>query len=125
MKNIQYSNKVLNRFEHTKHSGEIKNPDGIGKVGNPRCGDILWVYIKVEKDKIKDIKYKTLGCVAAIAFSEELCRLAKGKTLKQAKQITNLKLVKSLGKMPKLKYHCSLLAEQALKRAIKDYESKK
>lgn len=125
MKNIQYSKKVLNRFENTKHSGEIKNYSGVGKSGNPVCGDVLWVYIKVDKGSIKDIKYKTLGCVAAIAFSEELCRLVKGKTLKQAKQITNKRLVKSLGKMPKIKYHCSLLAEQALKNAIKDYESKK
>lgn len=130
IENIQYSKKVMNRFKHLKHSGEIKNYDGVGKVGNPQCGDILWVYIKVGKNKkgkefIKDIKYKTLGCVAALAFSEELARLAKGKTLKKAKMITNQRLIKSLGKVPKIKFHCSLLAEQALKNAIKDYEKKK
>lgn len=120
----------MNLFHNTKFSGEIKNPDGIGTVGNVQCGDILKVFIKIDKNKkgeeyIKDIKYKTLGCVAAISFSEELCRLAKGKTLKQAKHITNKVLVQSLGKIPKIKFHCSLLAEQALQRAIEDYRSKK
>lgn len=124
IENTQYSKKVIERFKHPKHSGEIKNADGIGKAGNPVCGDVMWIYIKVDKNKIKDIKYKTLGCVAAIAFSEELARLVKGKTIKQAKKITNKRLVKALGKMPRFKYHCSLLAEQALKNAIKDYEKK-
>lgn len=127
---MHYSKKVLKLFEHPKHVGEIKNPNGVGKVGNPICGDIMHVYIRVGKNKegekiIEDIKFKTLGCVAALAFSEELCKLAKGKTLKEAKKITNQRLVKELGKIPKIKYHCSLLAEQALKKAIKQYEKRK
>ncbi len=119
-----YSKKIINRFENPKFAGKIKSPDGTGKVGNPICGDIMHIYIKVNKEKIKDIRYNILGCVAAIAFSEELCRQVKGKTLKQAKQITNKKLIKSLGKMPSHKFHCSLLAEQALKKAIQNYEKK-
>ncbi len=124
-----YSKKILNLFKKPKHAGIIKNYSGIGRVGNPNCGDVLWLYIKVSQNKkgedfIKDAKYHTLGCVAAIAFSEELCKQIKGKTLKQAKKLTNKKLIKSLGKVPKIKYHCSLLAEQALKKAIKNYEKK-
>lgn len=120
----------MEHFKHTKYMGTIKNYSGLGKAGNPICGDVLWIYIKISKNKkgkdfIKDAKYRTLGCVAAIAFSEEVCKLVKGKTLKQAKKITNQRLVKSLGKVPKIKFHCSLLAEQALKDAIKNYEKKK
>ena len=105
--------------------GEIKNPDGVGKIGNPRCGDIMWVYIKVKNDKIKDIKFKTFGCAAAIATSSMITQLAKGKTIDKAKKITVNDIAKSLKGLPSIKMHCSDLAADALKLAIKDYEKRK
>ena len=124
-----YSKKVIRHFISPKHFGEIKNADGIGKVGNPACGDIMTLYIKVEKkgrgEVIKDIKFHTLGCAAAIATTDIVCDLAKGKTLKQALKIKTQDIVKKLGGLPSIKIHCSLLAEQGLKVAIKDYEERK
>ena len=128
---LQYSKKVMQHFMHPKNMGEIKNPDGIGKVGNPRCGDIMWVYIKVSKDKksqkekIKDIKFKTFGCAAAIATSSMITQIAKGKTLKEVQKIKYQDIVKSLGGLPAIKIHCSELAQEALKKSIEDYESRK
>jgi len=129
IENVQYSKKVMQYFMHPKNVGEIKNADGIGKVGNILCGDVMWVYIKVGKNKkgeeiIKDIKFKTLGCGAAIATSSVVTKLAKGKTLKEATKITNKDIVKVLGSLPPIKYHCSLLAEQALTEAIYLYLKK-
>ncbi len=128
--NIKYSKKVIMHFTHPKNVGEIKNADGVGKVGNPVCGDVMYVYIKVSKNKkgvefIKDIKFKTLGCAAAIATSSIVTTLAKGKTLKDAMKITNKDVVKALGGLPPVKHHCSLLAEDALRNAIADYRRKK
>jgi len=119
----------MQNFLHPKNMGEIKNPDGIGKVGNPVCGDIMWIYIKVEKNKkgeeiIKDIKFKTFGCAAAIATSSAMSQLAKGKKLKDAKKITRKSIVTSLKGLPKLKVHCSNLAISALRKSIEDYEKK-
>jgi len=113
-----------------KNMGEIKNPDGVGKVGNPTCGDIMQVYIKVGKDKnnkefIKDIKFKTFGCGAAIATSSMITQIAKGKELDEAKKITREDVAKSLEGLPPLKMHCSNLASDALKKAIEDYNKKK
>ncbi len=105
--------------------GEIKNPDGVGKIGNPICGDIMWVYIKVKNNKINDIKFKTFGCAAAIATSSMITQLAKGKTLKESQKIISQDVVKSLGGLPPIKIHCSHLAQEALKKAIEDYEKKK
>ena len=124
--NMEYSKKVKEHFLHPRNMGEIKNPDGIGKVGNPVCGDIMWVYIKVDKktQKIKDIGFKTMCCVAAIATSSMITELAKGKTLEKAKKITRADVAKSLGGLPKMKMHCSNLAADALREAIKDYEKK-
>jgi len=124
---MEYSRKVMQEFLHPKNMGEIKNPDGVGKIGNPQCGDIMWVYIKVDKkkDKIKDIKFKTFGCGAAIATSSMITQLAKGKTTDKAKKITINNVAKSLKGLPPLKMHCSELATDALKLAIKDYERKK
>lgn len=126
---IKYSKKVMENFLHPKNMGEIKNPDGIGKIGNPICGDIMWVYIKVGQRKgteyIKDIKFKTFGCAAAIATSSMITQLAKGKSLEQAKKITRKNIAKSLKGLPPIKMHCSNLASDALKLAIKDYMNKK
>ncbi|MDD5133541.1 MAG: iron-sulfur cluster assembly scaffold protein [Candidatus Nanoarchaeia archaeon] len=125
-----YNKKVLALFKHPKNMGKIENPDGLGKVGNAICGDILWVYIKVGKNKkgqeiIKDIKVSTTGCIAAITSSSMVTQLAKGKTLEQAEKITKEDVNNALGKLPEIKFHCSILAQDALKKAIQDYRSKK
>lgn len=117
-------------FMNPKNMGEIKNPDGVGKVGNPMCGDIMWVYIKVGKDKkrkeiIKDIKFKTFGCAAAIATSSMITQVAKGKTLEEAEKIKYKEVVDSLGGLPPIKIHCSHLAIEALNKAIANYKNKK
>jgi len=121
-----YSKKVMKHFENPKNIGEIKDADGVGEVGNLRCGDVMKISIKVEnkggKELIKDIKFKTFGCVAAIATSSILTEIVKGKTIKQAKAMTKDDIVKELGGLPNIKVHCSLLAIDALKAAIKDYE---
>ncbi len=119
-----YSDKVMEHFKNPKNVGEIENADGKGEVGNPRCGDLMHVYIKVKDNKIKDIKFKTFGCVAAIATSDVLCDLAKGKTLEEAEKLTNNDVVKALENLPPIKMHCSNLAADALKEAIKDYKKK-
>lgn len=122
---IEYSKKVMQEFAHPKNMGEIKNADGIGKVGNPICGDVMWIYIKVGKEKgkeiIKDIKFKTFGCTAAIATSSMITQLAKGKTLEEAEKITRNDVAESLKGLPPIKMHCSNLASDALKKAIEDY----
>ncbi len=122
---IQYSKKVIEHFNNPRNMGEIKDPDGVGKVGNPICGDVMKVFIKVKDNKIADIKFKTLGCAAAIASSSMLTELAKGKTIKEALKITRMDIVKALGGLPEPKIHCSVLAQDALREAIKDYLSKK
>jgi len=125
MVNNTYSKKVIDHFQNPHNYGKMKNPDGVGKVGNPTCGDVMHLYIKVEKGIIKDIKYETFGCVAAISTSSIVTDLAKGKTLQQALKIDSNKIVKSLGGLPEIKHHCSLLAVDALKEAINDYLSKR
>ncbi|MEJ2267758.1 MAG: iron-sulfur cluster assembly scaffold protein [Nanoarchaeota archaeon] len=122
---LEYSKKVKENFLHPKNMGEIKNPDGVGKVGNPVCGDVMQVQIKVENDKIVDIKFKTFGCAAAIATSSMTTQIAKGKSLEEAKKITRDNVAEKLGGLPSVKMHCSNLASDALKRAIEDYERKK
>jgi nitrogen fixation NifU-like protein len=125
-----YSKKVMEYFQHPKNMGEIKNADGIGKVGNPTCGDLMWIYLKVGKNKkgqeiIKDIKVKTFGCVAAIASSSVTTNLVKGKTLEEAEKITKDDVAKALNGLPPVKLHCSVLSIDALKAAIRDYRAKK
>ncbi len=129
MANDTYSKKVIEHFQKPHNYGKMKNPDGTGKVGNIVCGDVMHLYIRVEKNKrgeeiVKDIKFETFGCVAAISTSSVVTDLAKGKTLKEAMKIDSNKVVKSLGGLPKIKYHCSLLAVDALNEAIYDYLSK-
>jgi len=122
---FKYSKKLLDHFFHPKNMGKIKNPDGIGVAGNPICGDVLKLYIKIKENKIADIKFETLGCAAAIAVSSVLTEMVKGKTIDEALKIKNEDIVKELGGIPPQKIHCSLLGEEALKKAIKDWQSKK
>jgi nitrogen fixation NifU-like protein len=119
-----YSNKVMEHFRNPKNVGEIENPDGIGHVGNPVCGDIMELYIKVKDGRIVDAKFKTFGCGAAIATSSMVTELVKGKTIEDALKISNQAVVEALGGLPPIKMHCSVLAEQALKKAIDDYLKK-
>lgn len=125
-----YTNKVMKYFRHPRNYGKIKNADGVGKVGNPICGDVMWLYIKVGKNKkgeeiLKDIKFETFGCVAAIATSSVITELAEGKKLSEAMKITREEIVDSLEGLPPIKIHCSVLAASALSEAIYDYLSKK
>ena len=124
-----YSKKVMEHFKNPKNIKEIKDADGVGEVGNPSCGDVMYCYIKVGKNKagkeiITDIGVKTLGCVAAIATSSMTTELAKGKTLEKAKKINRDTISNALGKLPLIKEHCSNLAADALHKAIEDYENK-
>ena len=120
-----YSETILDHFLHPKHMGRLENADGVGSTENLKCGDVMKIYIKVKNDKIKDIKFETMGCGHAIASSDMICDLALGKTIQEAKNIKFSDVVEKLGEMPSQKLHCSSLAEHALKEAIKDYESKK
>ncbi len=120
-----YSEKVMDHFANPRNVGEIIDADGIGEVGNPVCGDIMKFYIKVVDDKIVDIKFKTFGCGAAIATSSMATELAKGKTTKEAQELTNKAVAEALGGLPPVKMHCSNLAADALKAAIIDYKKKK
>ena len=117
-----YSEKVMKMFRDTKNYGKIENADGIGKVGNPRCGDVMWIYIKVDNGMIADAKYETFGCVAAIATSSMAIDMIKGKPVGEALQITNKAVAEALDGLPPEKMHCSLLAEEGIKAAIEDYQ---
>jgi len=124
MANQSYNKKVLKEFQHPSNMGAIKNPDGHGMVGNPTCGDVMEVFLKIKNGKIVDIKAKTFGCVAAIATTSVLTKLVKGKTVEEATKVTKDSIVKALGDLPPLKYHCSILGIDALHRAIEDYQKK-
>jgi nitrogen fixation NifU-like protein len=119
-----YTDKVMEHFRNPRNMGEIPNADGVGTVGNPVCGDLMTMYIKVNDDRIEDIKFKTYGCGAAIATSSMTTELAKGKTLDEAMKITRASVADSLGGLPKVKMHCSNLAADALHAAIEDYREK-
>jgi len=121
---IGYNKEVLKRFTNPKNFGEIKNPDGVGQVGNAVCGDIMKIYFKIKDNKIKDIKFQTFGCVSAIAASDALCEIAKGKTIKEAKKITTQGIIDRLKGLPSIKVHCSVLGAEGLKKAIDNYETK-
>jgi len=121
----EYSEKVIEHFRNPRNVGEIPDADGIGNVGNPMCGDIMRLYIKVADNKIVDAKFKTFGCGAAIATSSMVTELVKGKTIEEALKISNRAVAEALGGLPKIKMHCSMLAEEALKSAIEDYLKKK
>jgi len=116
-----YSEKVMDHFINPRNVGEIENPDGVGEVGNAMCGDIMRVYLKVEKDILVDVKFKTFGCASAIATSSMATELIRGKPVAEALALTNRAVVEALDGLPPVKMHCSVLAEEAVKSAIKDY----
>lgn len=122
--NQGYTDKVLDHFQKPKNLGKIKGANGIGKVGNLVCGDVMWLYIKVVSGRIKAIGFETFGCVAALATSSVVTELAKGKTIAQALKIDKNMIIKTLGSLPPIKIHCSLLAIDALSEAIYDYLQK-
>ena len=119
-----YSEKVLEHFRNPRNVGELENPDGVGIEGNPVCGDLMEIHIKVEDDRITDIRFKTFGCGSAIATSSMVTELAKGKTLDEALRITRQDVADELDGLPKQKMHCSNLAADALHKAIEDYRKK-
>ena len=119
-----YSEKVMDHFRNPRNVGEMENPDGVGHVGNPVCGDVMELYIKVKDDIIVDAKFKTFGCGAAIATSSMVTELIKGKKIEEVLKISNRAVAEALGGLPAIKMHCSVLAEQALKSAIDDYYQK-
>ena len=119
-----YSEKVMDHFRHPRNVGIIEDADGIGEVGNPVCGDIMKIYLKIEKDIISDVKFETFGCGSAIASSSMATELIKGKPISQALQLTNKAVTEALNGLPAHKLHCSVLAEEAIKSAIKDYYDK-
>ena len=116
-----YSEKVMDHFRNPRNVGVIENADGVGEVGNARCGDIMKIYLKIENDIIADVKFETYGCGSAIASSSMATELIKGKPLSQALELTNKAVAESLDGLPAIKMHCSVLAEEAIKRAILDY----
>ena len=121
--NVNYNKKVLDHFKNPRNMGEIKNSDTEAIVGNPQCGDVMKIMLKIKDDRIEDIKFQTMGCAAAIATSSMLTELAKGKTLEDAKKINNIDVVNALGELPPIKIHCSNLAADALKKAIENWEN--
>ncbi len=120
-----YSEKVMDHFMNPRNVGEIENSDGVGEVGNPVCGDMMTFYIKVKDNRLDDVKFMTFGCGAAIAVSSMVSEMAKGRTLDEAMKITPRSVADELEGLPKNKFHCSNLGDQALNKAIQDYLSKK
>jgi nitrogen fixation NifU-like protein len=120
-----YSKKVIEHFKNPKNVGKIEKADGVGTVGNRACGDVMHLYIKVENNKIVDIRFETMGCAAAIATSSMITELAKGKTLDEALKLNKDNIIDALEGLPPIKIHCSLLAIEALHKAIEDYKKKK
>lgn len=119
-----YSEKVMEHFRNPRNVGEMPDADGVGKVGNPVCGDIMELSIKVKDGRIEDAKFRTFGCGAAIATSSMVTELVKGKTIEEALEISNRAVAEALGGLPPVKMHCSVLAEQALRSAIQDYRDR-
>ncbi len=121
---MNYSPLVMEHFTNPRNVGEIENADGVGEVGNAKCGDIMKIYLKIENEIITDVKFKTFGCASAIATSSIATELIKGKPLSEALELTNKAVVEALGGLPAVKIHCSVLAEEAVKAAVKDYYDK-
>lgn len=120
-----YSEKVMDHFRHPRNIGSIEDADGIGEVGNVKCGDIMKMYLKIEGDVIQDVKFETFGCGSAIASSSMATELIKGKPVAEAMELTNKAVAEALDGLPAYKMHCSVLAEEAIKAALDDYNSKK
>jgi len=126
MSNMQpYSEIVMDHFANPRNMGDMDGPSAVGNVGNPACGDMMRLYLKIEDGKIVDAKFKTFGCGAAIASSSMLTEMVKGKTVEEALKLTNQEVVDALGGLPPVKIHCSVMAEEALKAAMEDFNSKK
>ena len=119
-----YTEKVMDHFNHPRNVGEIEGADGVGEVGNAKCGDIMKIYLKVEDNVIQDVKFKTYGCGSAIASSSMATEMIKGKTVQEALNLTNKAVAEALDGLPPVKMHCSVLAEQAIKKALQDYALK-
>lgn len=120
-----YTEKVLEHFRNPRNVGRIEDADGVGKVGNPLCGDVMVMYLKIRDDRIEDAKFETFGCGAAIATSSMATELIKGKTIEEALRVTNKAVAEALGGLPPHKMHCSVLAEEAIRAAIEDYQAKR
>jgi len=119
-----YSDKVMDHFMNPRNVGEIEDADGVGEVGNPKCGDIMKIYLKIRENRIDDVKFQTFGCGAAVASSSIATELIKGKTLEEAWDTTNKAVAEALGGLPPIKMHCSVLAEEGIHKAINDYRVK-
>jgi len=119
-----YSEKVMDHFMNPRNVGEIESADGVGEVGNPACGDMMRLYLKIEEGRVRDAKFRTFGCGAAIASSSMLTEMVKGKTMDEARAITNQHVADALDGLPAVKIHCSVMAEQAVKSALDDYVKK-
>ncbi len=119
-----YSAKVMEHFMNPRNVGEIDGADGVGEVGNPACGDMMRLYLRIEEGRVKDAKFRTFGCGAAIASSSMLTEMIKGKTVEEARAVTNLQVAEALDGLPAVKIHCSVMAEQAVKSALDDYAKK-
>lgn len=119
-----YTEKVMDHFANPRNVGEIENADGVGEVGNAKCGDIMKIYLKIDNDVVTDVKFKTFGCGAAIATSSMATELIKGKSISEVEKLTNKAVVEALGGLPAVKVHCSVLAEEAVKAALVDYYTK-
>ena len=121
-----YTEKVMDHFEHPRNVGEIENASGVGTVGNAKCGDIMRIYLDIDENQIiRDVKFKTFGCGAAVATSSMATELVKGKTVREALQVTNQAVTEALDGLPPVKVHCSLLAEEAIRAALRDYAQKR
>ena len=123
---LNYSQKVMDHFANPRNVGEIENPDGVGEAGNPKCGDIMKIYLKVNDETkiIEDVKFKTFGCASAIASSSMATELIKGKSIQEAWDLTNSAVAEALDGLPPIKMHCSVLAEEAIHEALNDYRAK-
>ena len=119
-----YSEKVMDHFRHPRNVGILEHPDGVGEVGNAKCGDIMKIYLKIDQDTVSDVKFETFGCGSAIASSSMATEMIKGKPIDQVMKLTNQAVVKALEGLPAQKLHCSVLAEEAVKAALKDYYDK-
>lgn len=119
-----YDKRTIERFRNPKFSGEIKNADAVGEEGNIKCGDIMKIFLKIDKGIIKDIKFQTYGCMAAIASSDAMCEIAKGKKIEDALKIKPQDIAKKLGNLPPIKFHCSVLGSKTLKNAIENYKKR-
>ena len=124
MSDLNYSDKVMDHFNNPRNVGEIPDASGVGTVGNPVCGDVMKMFIKIENDVIVDAKFKTFGCGAAVATSSMVTEMVKGKNIEEVMQITNKAVAEALGGLPPIKMHCSVLAEEALRSALADYYKK-